>query len=79
MKNVRWILVAVVVLVALYFLLLTPGRENMKINRDNSKNWDVPELTSMPQTTPEGEDIDRMKARIKALESAVSDLKTKVR
>jgi hypothetical protein len=79
MKNVRWILVAVVVLVGLYFLFLTPGRENMKINRDNSKNWDVPELTSMPQPTPEGEDIDRMKARIKALESAVSDLKTKVR
>ena len=77
MKNVRWILVAVV-LVGLYFLL-TSGRENLKINRDNSKNWDVPELSSMPQTTPEGEDIDRMKERIKALESAVSDLKTKVR
>jgi hypothetical protein len=79
MKNVRWILVAVVVLVGLYFLLLTPGRENLTVNQDNSRNWDVPELTSMPQPTPEGEDIDRMKARIKALESAVSDLKTKVR
>lgn len=77
MKNVRWILVAVV-LVGLYFLL-TSGRENLKINKDNSKNWDVPELSSMPQTTPEGEDIDRMKERIKALEFAVSDLKTKVR
>ena len=77
MKNVRWILVAVV-LVGLYFLL-TSGRENLTVNKDNSKNWDVPELSSMPQGTPEGEDIDSMKARIKALESAVSDLKTKVR
>lgn len=66
-------------MVGLYILFLTPGRENLTVNKDNSKNWDVPELSSMPQATPEGEDIDRMKARIKALESAVSDLKTKVR
>jgi hypothetical protein len=75
-KTSRLILVGVVILLVLYVVF--GKREHMSMNKDNSKNWDVPEISSTPELTPEGEDIDVMKARLTALESAVAELKTKV-
>jgi hypothetical protein len=50
----------------------------MSMNKDNSKNWDKPELSSVPETTPESPELLLMKNRLTTLESAVADLKTKV-
>lgn len=70
------LLLGTVVLIVLYVVF--GYREHLSVNKDNSKNWDRPELSSVPEVTPEGEDIDRMKQRIIALETAVTDLKSKV-
>lgn len=48
------------------------------MNKDNSKNWDKPELSSVPEPVPENEEVKLMQDRLTALESAVADLKTKV-
>jgi len=48
------------------------------MNKDNSKNWDKPELSSVPEPTPEAADITSIKSRLKTVESDVSDLKSKV-
>lgn len=66
-------------LVALIFLLVVfRPRERMSMNKDNSKNWDKPELSSVPEPVPENEEVKLMQDRLTALESAVADLKTKV-
>jgi hypothetical protein len=66
-------------LVALIFLLVVfRPREHMSMNKDNSKNWDKPELSSVPAPVPENQELKLMHDRLTALESAVSDLKTKV-
>jgi hypothetical protein len=75
-KKSQLILLGLVALLVLYIVF--GQREHMSMNKDSSKNWDVPELSSTPDITPEGADIDSMKARLKALESAVAELKTKV-
>lgn len=66
----------VVVLIALYALF--GGREHLSVNKDTSKNWDKPELSSLPAYTPEYKDLKRVEARLAALETSVSNLKTKV-
>lgn len=66
-------------LVSLIFLLVVfRPRERMSMNKDNSKNWDKPELSSVPEPVPENEEVKLMQDRLTALESAVADLKTKV-
>ena len=63
------------VLVILYFTVV---REHLSVNKDNSKNWDVPERASLPLGTPQEQDLDRMRTRIRSLEDAVAELKSKV-
>jgi len=75
-KTNQLVLLGVIVLVVGFILL--NRREHLSNNRENSKNWDKPELTTTPMTTPEGEDIDSMKSRIKSLEADVAALKSKV-
>jgi hypothetical protein len=75
-KTSQLILLGVVVLVVLF---VTFGkREHMSMNKDNSKNWDKPELSSLPSTVPENKELTLMHERLTALETAVADLKTKV-
>uniref|UniRef100_A0A6C0CHY5 Uncharacterized protein n=1 Tax=viral metagenome TaxID=1070528 RepID=A0A6C0CHY5_9ZZZZ len=62
-------------LVVLYFTVI---REHLTVNKDSSKNWDVPERSSLPLGTPQEQEIQDMKSRIKSLEQAVKDLKTKM-
>lgn len=54
------------------------NREHLSVNKDSSKNWDVPERSSKPEPTPEAEEVTSMKERVKTLEEDVSDLKSKV-
>jgi len=75
-KTSRLILLGLVSLLVLYTLF--GKREHMSMNKDNSKNWDKPELSSVPETTPESPELLLMKNRLTTLESAVADLKTKV-
>lgn len=63
------------VLIILYFTVV---REHLSVNKDNSKNWDVPERASLPLGTPQEQETQEMKSRIKDLEVAVKDLKSKV-
>jgi hypothetical protein len=56
-------------------LFLLVNREHLTVNKDNSKNWDVPERSSLPLGTPQEQEIQDMKARIRALEEVVKDLK----
>ena len=72
-KTSHLILVGLVVVV-LYFTVV---RENLSVNKDNSKNWDVPERSSLPLGTPQEQEMQDMKSRIKALEDAVTELKSK--
>jgi hypothetical protein len=60
------------VLIILYFTVV---REHLSVNKDNSKNWDVPERSSLPMGTPQEQEIQDMKSRIKDLENAVTELK----
>jgi hypothetical protein len=60
------------VLVVLYFTVV---REHLSVNKDSSKNWDVPERSSLPLGTPQEQEIQDMKSRIKDLENAVIELK----
>ena len=76
-KNNRVVIFGVLIFVVVGFVLWNQ-REHLSVNKDNSKNWDKPELSSTPAPTPEGEDIASIKTRLTALESAVSDLKSKV-
>jgi hypothetical protein len=70
-KTSHLILVGLV-LVVLYFTVV---REHLSVNKDNSKNWDVPERSSLPLGTPQEQEIQDMKSRIKDLENAVTELK----
>jgi len=70
-KTSHLILVGLV-LVVLYFTVV---REHLSVNKDNSKNWDVPERSSLPLGTPQEQEIQDMKSRIKDLENAVIELK----
>jgi hypothetical protein len=63
------------VLIVLYFTVV---REHLSVNKDNSKNWDVPERSSLPLGTPHEQEMQDMKSRIRALEDTVKDLKSKV-
>jgi hypothetical protein len=76
LKTNQLIVLGVIVLVVGFILL--NRREHLSNNKDNSKNWDKPELTTSPMPTPEGQDIDNMKSRIKSLEVDVAALKSKV-
>jgi hypothetical protein len=75
-KTSQLILLGLVSLLVLYIVF--GKREHMSMNKDNSKNWDKPELSSVPETTPESPELLLMKDRLTALEAAVADLKTKV-
>ena len=70
-KTSHLILVGLV-LVVLYFTVV---REHLSVNKDSSKNWDVPERSSLPLGTPQEQEIQDMKSRIKDLENAVIELK----
>jgi hypothetical protein len=70
-KTSHLILVGLV-LVVLYFMVV---REHLSVNKDSSKNWDVPERSSLPLGTPQEQEIQDMKSRIKDLENAVTELK----
>ena len=48
------------------------------MNKDNSKNWDKPELSSVPAPVEENRELTLMQDRLTALENAVDILKTKV-
>ena len=72
-KTSHLILVGLVMAV-LYFTVV---REHLSVNKDNSKNWDVPERSSLPLGTPQEQEIQDLKSRIKALEDAVTELKSK--
>ena len=63
------------VLIILYFTVV---REHLSVNKDNSKNWDVPERASLPMGTPQEQETEDIKARIKSLEADMKDLKSKV-
>ena len=63
------------VLVVLYFTVV---REHLSVNKDSSKNWDVPERSSLPLGTPQEQELDRIRSRVKDLETAVTQLKSKV-
>ena len=63
------------VLVVLYFTVV---REHLSVNKDSSKNWDVPERSSIPLGTPQEQELDRIRSRVKDLEIAVTQLKSKV-
>jgi hypothetical protein len=70
-KTSHLILVGLV-LIVLYFTVV---REHLSVNKDSSKNWDVPERSSLPLGTPQEQEIQDMKSRIKDLENAVTELK----
>ena len=70
-KTSHLILVGLV-LVILYFTVV---REHLSVNKDSSKNWDVPERSSLPLGTPQEQEMQDMKSRIKDLENAVTELK----
>ena len=63
------------VLVVLYFTVV---REHLSVNKDNSKNWDVPERSSLPLGTPQEQEIQDIRDRIRVLEDGFKDLKSKV-
>jgi hypothetical protein len=73
-KTSHLVLVGLV-LIVLYFTVV---REHLSVNKDNSKNWDVPERASLPLGTPHEQDLERMRKRIRNLEDAVTELKSKV-
>jgi hypothetical protein len=73
-KTSHLILVGLV-LVVLYFTVV---REHLSVNKDNSKNWDVPERASLPLGTPQEQEIQDIRDRIRVLEDAFKDLKSKV-
>jgi hypothetical protein len=75
-KTSQLLLLGLVALLVLYAVF--GKREHMSMNKDNSKNWDKPELSSVPAPVPENQELKLMQDRLTALESAVSDLKTKV-
>jgi hypothetical protein len=75
-KTSQLILLGIIAFIVLYAVF--GQREHMSMNKDNSKNWDKPELSSVPESTPESPELLLMKNRITALETAVADLKTKV-
>jgi hypothetical protein len=75
-KTSQLILLGLVALLVLYVVF--GKREHMSMNKDNSKNWDRPELSSVPAPLPESKDLILMQDRISTLETAVAELKTKV-
>jgi hypothetical protein len=54
------------------------GTEHLKVNQDNSKNWDVPQLWSVPAPTPRAEEIEKMNDKVKKLQTSLNDMKNKV-
>jgi hypothetical protein len=75
-KTSQLILLGLVSLLVLYVLF--GKREHMSMNKDNSKNWDKPELSSVPAPVEENRELTLMQDRLTALENAVDVLKTKV-
>jgi hypothetical protein len=75
MFKTSHLLLVGLVLIVLYFAVV---REHLSVNKDNSKNWDVPERSSLPLGTPQEQELDRMRTRIRDLEDAVIELKSKV-
>jgi len=75
-KTSQLILLGLVALLVLYGLF--GKREHMSMNKDNSKNWDRPELSSVPEPLPESKELVMMQDRLSTLETAVAELKTKV-
>ena len=76
LKTNQLILLGVVFLLGMYVFFAQ--KEHLTVNKDASKNWDVPELSSVPEPTPEAKDVMSLKKRVESLESTVADLKTKV-
>jgi hypothetical protein len=76
LKTNQLILLGVVFLLGMYVFFVQ--KEHLTVNKDASKNWDVPELSSVPEPTPEAKDVMSLKKRVESLESTVADLKTKV-
>jgi hypothetical protein len=60
-KRNQLILLSIVVVIVLYVLL--GRREHLSVNKDNSKNWDVPELTSTPEPVPATEESELAKTK----------------
>jgi hypothetical protein len=75
-KTSQLLLLGLVALLVLYGLF--GKREHMSMNKDNSKNWDRPELSSVPEPLPENKELILMQDRLSTLETAVAELKTKV-
>lgn len=75
-KTSQLILLGLASLLVLYVLF--GKREHMSMNKDNSKNWDKPELSSVPAPVEENRELTLMQDRLTALENAVDVLKTKV-
>ena len=75
-KTSQLILLGLVALLVLYVVF--GKREHMSMNKDNSKNWDKPELSSVPAPVTENKELQIMQDRLTSLETAVDILKTKV-
>lgn len=76
MLKISHLVLLGLVLIVLYFSVV---REHLSVNKDNSKNWDVPERSSLPLGTPQEQEMQAMKSRIKDLEAAVTELKSKAK
>jgi len=60
-KRNQLILLSIVVAIILY--VVVGRREHLSVNKDNSKNWDVPELTSTPEPIPDTKEIELKKTK----------------
>ena len=77
-KNNRLVLLGLLALIVGAVVFTYYSREHLTVNKDNSKNWDKPELASQPGPTPDYEVIDRLKKRISKLEDDIRDIKSKM-
>lgn len=77
-KNNRLVLLGLLVLIVGAVVFTNYSREHLKVNRDNSKNWDKPELASQFGPTPDYEIIDAVKTRVSKLEDDIRDIKSKM-
>jgi uncharacterized protein YpmS len=60
-KRNQLILLSIVILIVLYVVL--GQREHLSVNKDNSKNWDIPELTSTPEPVPDTKEVELTKTK----------------
>jgi len=77
-KNNRLVLLGLLVLIVGAVVFTHQSREHLTANKDNSKNWDKPELSSQFGPTPDKEVVAALKKRVSKLEDDLRDLKSKM-